>query len=80
MSGGIAEIGRWFLVTTAELIGLFLALSFLVALSQAWLPEEKARSLFERRWPVTGYLAGAVALGAVTPFCSYSTMPVPRTR
>lgn len=46
-----------------------------MGLLQAWLPEEKVRSLFERRRPVAGYLMGA-ALGAVTPFCSYSTIPV----
>ncbi len=75
MAGGLAETARWFLVTTAELVALFLALSFLVGLLQAWLPEEKVRSIFGRRRPVTGYLVGA-ALGAVTPFCSYSTIPV----
>lgn len=75
MDGNLAETVRWSLVTTAELVALFLAVSFLVGLLQAWLPEEKARTLFERRRPVTGYLVGA-ALGAVTPFCSYSTIPV----
>jgi uncharacterized protein len=76
MAGGLAEAARWFVVTTAELVALFLALSFLVGLLQAWLPEEKVRSLFERRSrPPTGYLLGA-SLGAVTPFCSYSTIPV----
>lgn len=75
MAGSLAETGRWFLVTGAELVVLFLALSFLVGLLQAWLPEEKVRSMFERRRPVTGYLVGA-ALGAVTPFCTYSTIPV----
>jgi uncharacterized membrane protein YraQ (UPF0718 family) len=54
---------------------LFLALSFLVGLLRAWLPEDRVRSMFERRRSVTGYLVGA-ALGAATPFCSYSTMPV----
>jgi uncharacterized membrane protein YraQ (UPF0718 family) len=71
----VAETARWFLVTTAELVVLFLALSFLIGLLQAWLPEQKVRSLFGRRRPVAGYLVGA-ALGAVTPFCSYSTIPV----
>jgi uncharacterized membrane protein YraQ (UPF0718 family) len=75
MAGGLAETGRWFLVTTAELVVLFLVLSILVGLLQAWLPQEKVRSLFERRRPVTGYIVGT-ALGAVTPFCSYSTIPV----
>lgn len=71
----MAETARWFLVTTAELVVLFLALSFIIGLLQAWLPEEKVRSLFGRRRPVAGYLVGA-ALGAVTPFCSYSTIPM----
>ena len=75
MAGGLADTARWFLVTTAELVALFLALSFLVGLLQAWLPPEKVRSLFERRRPVTGYLIGA-GVGALTPFCSYSTIPV----
>jgi uncharacterized membrane protein YraQ (UPF0718 family) len=75
MAGSLAETARWFAITTAELVALFLALSFLVGLLQAWLPEEKGRSLFGRRRPVAGYLLGA-ALGAVTPFCSYSTIPV----
>jgi uncharacterized membrane protein YraQ (UPF0718 family) len=69
------ETGRWFLVTTVELVVLFLALSFLVGLLQAWLPEERVRRLFERRGVVTGYFVGAT-LGVVTPFCSHSTIPV----
>jgi uncharacterized membrane protein YraQ (UPF0718 family) len=69
------ETGRWFLITTAELVVLFLALSFLVGLLQAWLPEERVRKMFERRGTFVGYLVGAT-LGAVTPFCSYSTIPV----
>lgn len=75
MVGSLAETGRWFLITTAELVVLFLALSFLVGLLQSWIPQEKIRSIFERRRPVTGYLVGA-AFGAATPFCSYSTIPV----
>jgi uncharacterized membrane protein YraQ (UPF0718 family) len=75
LAAGWPETGRWFLVTTAELVALFLALSFLVGLLQAWLPEERVRRMFERRSTLTGYLVGAT-LGAVTPFCSYSTIPV----
>jgi uncharacterized protein len=71
----LLETGRWFLITTAELVVLFLAISFLVGLLQAWLPEEKIRGLLKHRRAATGYFVGA-ALGAVTPFCSYSTIPV----
>ena len=73
MANTLLETGRWFLFTTAELVVLFLAISFLVGLLQAWLPEEKIRKLFETRRAITGYFVGA-AVGAVTPFCSYSTI------
>jgi uncharacterized membrane protein YraQ (UPF0718 family) len=75
LASTLLETGRWFLFTTAELIVLFLGISFLVGLLQAWLPEEKVRKLFETRRAITGYFVGA-AVGAVTPFCSYSTIPV----
>jgi uncharacterized membrane protein YraQ (UPF0718 family) len=75
MTANLLEATRWFVVTTAELVVLFLALSFLIGLLGAWVPEEKVRLMFEKRSPVGAYLGGA-ALGAVTPFCSCSTIPV----
>ncbi len=75
MTGDVSEVGRWFLVTTVELAVLFLAISFLIGLLQAWLPEERIRGMFERRRTLTGYFVGA-GLGALTPFCSFSTIPV----
>jgi uncharacterized membrane protein YraQ (UPF0718 family) len=75
MAVGWLETGRWFLILTAELVVLFLALSFLVGLLQAWLPEERVRKMFQRRSPFIGYFVAAT-LGALTPFCSYSTIPV----
>ncbi|CAN5202930.1 permease [soil metagenome] len=58
----------------AELVLLFVAVSFLVALADRRLGADRIR-----RWMGGGPLAGAlkgVALGVVTPFCSYSTIPV----
>lgn len=58
----------------AELVLLFVAVSFLVALAHRRLGADRIR-----RWMGGGPLVGAlkgVALGAVTPFCSYSTIPV----
>jgi uncharacterized protein len=75
MTANLLEATRWFVVTTAELIVLFLALSFLIGLLQAWVPEEKVRLMFEKRSPVGAYVGGA-ALGAITPFCSCSGIPV----
>jgi uncharacterized membrane protein YraQ (UPF0718 family) len=75
MTANLLEATRWFVVVTAELVVLFLALSFLIGLLQAWVPEEKVRLVFEKRSPVGAYVGGA-ALGAITPFCTCSTIPV----
>jgi uncharacterized membrane protein YraQ (UPF0718 family) len=75
MTANLLEAARWFVVMTAELVVLFLALSFLIGLLQAWVPEEKVRLVFEKRSLVSAYVGGAV-LGAITPFCSCSTVPV----
>jgi uncharacterized membrane protein YraQ (UPF0718 family) len=75
MTASQLEAARWFVVTTAELVVLFLALSFLIGLLQAWVPEEKVRLVFEKRSPAGAYAGGAV-LGAITPFCSCSTIPI----
>ena|SRR5215210_6284756 len=75
MTANLLEATRWFVVMTAELVALFLALSFLIGLLQAWVPEEKVRLVFEKRSPVGAYVGGAV-LGAITPFCSCSSIPV----
>jgi uncharacterized protein len=75
MTANLLEAARWFVVMTAELVVLFLALSFLIGLLQAWVPEEKVRLVFEKRSPVGAYVGGA-ALGAITPFCSCSGIPV----
>ena len=59
MTANLLEATRWFVVMTAELVALFLALSFLIVLLQAWVPEEKVRLMFEKRRPVGAYVGGA---------------------
>lgn len=75
MASNLLEAIRWFVVMSVELVALFLILSFLIGLLQAWVPEEKIRLLFKGRGAVGSYVGGAV-LGAVTPFCSFSTISV----
>ena len=75
MTANLLEAARWFVVMTAELVVLFLALSFLIGLLQAWVPEEKVSLVFKKRSSVGAYVGGA-ALGAITPFCSCSGIPV----
>ncbi|PSO60150.1 MAG: hypothetical protein BRC36_14565 [Cyanobacteria bacterium QH_2_48_84] len=69
------ETLRWFVILSGELIALFLGVSFLVGLLQAWVPEQRIRKILERRHAATSYITGT-ALGAITPFCSCSTIPL----
>ncbi|MDQ4106732.1 MAG: permease [Actinomycetota bacterium] len=65
---------RFFGVIMAELAVLFVVVSALVSLARQYVSEERIRKLLTRRWG-TGNLLGA-ALGSLTPFCSFSTIPV----
>ncbi|MCC7566158.1 MAG: permease [Methanomicrobiaceae archaeon] len=67
--------GQYFLIITAELLLLFIGISFLVGLIQEYIPPEKIRRTLTAQRPVTGTAMGAV-FGALTPFCSCSTIPI----
>ncbi|MCP4994394.1 MAG: permease [Gammaproteobacteria bacterium] len=58
----------------AELAVLFVLISFLVGILNAWLPAEKTRHYLSSRHG-RGYLIGAL-IGSATPFCSCSTVPL----
>ncbi len=62
------------LILIAELVVLFFGVAFLVHLSQRWLGEERLR-----RWmggpPAVAALKG-IGVGFVTPFCTYSAIPM----
>lgn len=67
--------GRFFLIILAELIPLFLLVTFISGLAMEYIsPQTLRRSLSGRK----GFLGEiiAVGLGYVTPFCSCSTIPV----
>lgn len=62
------------LVLIAELAALFFGVAFLVHISQRWMGEERMR-----RWmggpPLVAALKG-IGVGFVTPFCTYSAIPM----
>ena len=62
----------FFITTFAELAVLFVVISFVVSLVNYYLPPTKVRQLLSGH---RGY-GVAIALGAVTPFCSCSTLPM----
>lgn len=65
---------RFFAVIMAELAVLFVSVSTLVGLVQQYVSEERVRNLLTRKWGF-GNVLGA-AFGSLTPFCSFSTIPV----
>ncbi|MDI6709091.1 MAG: permease [Thermoanaerobacterales bacterium] len=71
----LVETARFFGIIFGELVLLFIGISFLVGLLQEFIPPERIKSILERQRRGVGNFIGA-ALGAVTPFCSCSTIPI----
>jgi len=70
----LAGSADFFVFAFVELAVLFVGISFLVGVINEFVPAEKIKSILSERQG-RGYLAGAV-LGAITPFCSCSTIPM----
>ncbi|TDB52788.1 permease [Photorhabdus khanii] len=70
----LSETLKFFTIISTELIILFLVVSFIVAMMQEYIPASTVQRLLTGRG-LRGNLVGA-GLGAVTPFCSCSTIPV----
>ncbi len=67
--------GQFFVVIAAELILLFIGITFLVGLLHAYVPEERIRGVLAGKRQGVGNVLGA-GFGALTPFCSCSTIPI----
>lgn len=67
--------GRTFLMLFGELFGLFIGISFVVALLQVYISQERIKRILTTPRKGLNSVLGAL-LGAVTPFCSCSTIPV----
>lgn len=70
-----ATAGEFFLEIAGELILIFVAVSFLIGLLTEYLPPSRIRDFLSGRFTWVQYLLGA-GLGAITPFCSCSTVPI----
>ncbi|WP_371018480.1 permease [Pseudalkalibacillus sp. JSM 102089] len=66
---------KTFLTLFVELTALFIVISFLVSLLQQKVTEDKIKRVLERPNKWSGYFYGT-GLGALTPFCSCSTIPI----
>ena len=71
----LISTGEYFLIITAELLILFVVVSLLVGILQAYVSREKMRRILGKTVTITGSILGA-GFGALTPFCSCSTIPI----
>lgn len=67
--------GKTFLMLFGELFALFIGISFVVALLQIYISQERIKRVLTTPRKGLNSILGAL-LGAVTPFCSCSTIPV----
>lgn len=71
----LVESADYFVYLLVRLVPLFIAASFFVGLAQEYLPPERVEAVLRERAQGSGNVAAA-SLGALTPFCSCSTVPV----
>jgi len=75
LESGLVDSWNYFVHLAIILVPLFIGASFLVGLAQEYLPPEKVERKLRGHDEGSGNVAAA-GLGAVTPFCSCSTVPV----
>ncbi|PSQ13656.1 permease [Halobacteriales archaeon QS_7_68_65] len=75
LESGLVDSWNYFVHLAVLLVPLFVGASFLVGLTQEYLPPEKVERKLRGHDEGSGNVAAA-GLGAVTPFCSCSTVPV----
>lgn len=67
--------GKFFLIIAGELVLIFVAVSFIIGLLMEYLPPSRVRDFLSNKFTWVQYFLGA-GLGALTPFCSCSTVPL----
>lgn len=75
LESGLVDSWNYFIHLVVLLVPLFIGASFLVGLAQEYLPPERVERALRGHDEGSGNVAAA-GLGAVTPFCSCSTVPV----
>ena len=67
--------GKFFLVIAGELIAIFIVVAFIIGLLLEYLPPARIKTFLSGKNKLLQYVLGA-ELGADTPFCSCSTVPI----
>jgi uncharacterized membrane protein YraQ (UPF0718 family) len=73
--GRLGDAVHFFIEDTSKIFALLVVIVFVMGLFRTMLAPEKVRSTIEGKSRGLGYLL-AVVLGAVTPFCSCSSVPL----
>lgn len=71
----LADAVHFFVEDTTKIYFLLFAVVFVMALFRHWLSPEKVRGYIEGKSRAAGYFLASL-LGAVTPFCSCSSVPL----
>jgi len=71
----LAVAANFFVEIAVELVVLFIGITFLVGLIQEYVPDETIKRALGGKRKVLGSILGA-GFGALTPFCSCSTIPM----
>jgi hypothetical protein len=66
---------HFFVEDTTKILFLLVVMIYVIALARASLNLERIRHYLQRHYRFTGYLFGS-AFGAITPFCSCSSIPL----
>ncbi|MBY7141777.1 permease [Virgibacillus sp. NKC19-3] len=75
MSDTFIEFIKTFFMLFFELLALFIVVSFIVSLIQQVISEERIKKFLSRPNKAVNYVLGTL-FGAMTPFCSCSTIPI----
>lgn len=75
VGGALAGAVHFFIEDTLKIFALLLLMMYIIAFLRAGLPAERVRSFLEGKSRFVGYILAAL-LGAVTPFCSCSSIPL----
>ncbi len=70
-----AHVLHFFIEDTAKIFFLLVTLVFIIGFFRSWMDPEKIRHWLEGRSRMAAYIL-AVILGALTPFCSCSSIPL----
>ena len=72
---GVGSILNFFLYDVIKILSLLFIMISILGVVRSYLPEKKIKTWIENRNPILGHFAASL-FGAITPFCSCSSVPI----